>query len=75
MECRRVCSSEKVRKREIKAKGSNPEIMKINEVWVFLKSDADMVKARKVELGTGTSHFESQVLKGCIGKRIRFEIV
>ena len=59
LECRRVCSSEKVRKREIKAEGSNPEIMKINEVWVFLKSDADTVKARKFELGTGASHFES----------------
>ena len=57
-ECRRGCSSEKVSKREIKSKGSNPEIVKINEVWVFLESDADMIKSRKVELGTGTSHFE-----------------
>ena len=58
-ECRRGCSSEKVSKREIKSKGSNPEIVKINEVRVFLKSDVDKVKEKKGELGTGTSHFES----------------
>ena len=56
-ERRGVCSGEKVSKREVKSKGSIPEIMKISEVRVVLASDADTVKSREVELGTGASHF------------------
>ena len=56
-ERRGVCSGEKVSKREVKSKGSIPEIVKISEVWVFLANDVDTVKSREVELGTGASHF------------------
>ena len=54
----RGCSGiDKVIKKEVKSKDSNPEIVKVKMVWVFLAGDMDTVKFCVVESAAGSSHF------------------